>query len=101
MIWTAFITVSFLSIEADSKIATQYPYQDQIADTWIWENTANGHPVNTVTLRNRGIECPSFYSKAEIFSFNASRTISHSLIRIPRVNIRNSSVSHRVQCKVR
>ena len=41
------------SIEADSKIATQYPYQDQIGDTWIWENTANGHPVNTVTLNNR------------------------------------------------
>jgi hypothetical protein len=42
-----------LSIEVDSKTATQYPYQDQIADTWIWNNTANGQPVNTVTFRNR------------------------------------------------
>ena len=42
-----------LSIEVDTQTATQYPYQDQIADTWIWNNTANGQPVNTVTFRNR------------------------------------------------
>jgi hypothetical protein len=41
-------------IEADSKTATQYPYRDQITDTWIWENTANGRALNAVALRNWG-----------------------------------------------
>jgi len=41
-------------IEADSKSATQYPYQDQINETWVWDNYENGHPISAVTLRNWG-----------------------------------------------
>lgn len=55
-------------IEADSKTATQYPYQDQISDTWIWQNTANGHPADTVTLRNwGGVKAAEFLQQGRDF----------------------------------
>jgi Right handed beta helix region len=38
-------------IEVDAKTAKRYPYEDQITDTWVWANNANGQPVNAVTLR--------------------------------------------------
>jgi hypothetical protein len=48
-------------IESDSKIAKQYPYQDQISDTWVWRNTANGRPIDAVTLRKAdGINMTEF-----------------------------------------
>jgi hypothetical protein len=38
-------------IEADAKTATRYPFEDQITDTWVWANRANGQTIDAVTLR--------------------------------------------------
>jgi Right handed beta helix region len=41
-------------IEGDSKVATHYPYQDQLSDTWVWDNSANGKVIAAPTLRQGG-----------------------------------------------
>ena len=39
-------------------------------DTWVWENTANGQPVNAVTLRNRGgVNAAEFLQQGRDFFF--------------------------------
>jgi hypothetical protein len=39
-----------LMIDAEFDPRIRYPYQDQISDTWLWQNAANGYPIDRVTL---------------------------------------------------
>src|SRR5262249_32964392 len=41
-------------IEGDAKVATHYPYQDQISETWMWDNRANGKAIAAPQLRQWG-----------------------------------------------
>jgi hypothetical protein len=56
-------------IEGDSKVATHYPYQDQISETWMWNNSANGKAVAAPMLWqfNGGVNVAEFLQQDRDF----------------------------------
>jgi hypothetical protein len=56
-------------IEGDPKVATHYPYQDQISETWMWNNSANGKAFAAPMLRqlNGGVNVAEFLQQGRDF----------------------------------